>query len=42
MKRIGLNTPSLSQLHLLFIFGWAFFNAANFHHFAVKIFKLWI
>ena len=22
-------------------FGWAFFNDANFHHFAVKIFKFW-
>ena len=22
-------------------FGWAFFNDAKFHHFAIKIFKLW-
>ena len=22
-------------------FGWAFFNDANFHHFATKIFKFW-
>ena len=22
-------------------FGWAFFNDAGFHHFAVKIFKFW-
>ena len=22
-------------------FGWAFFNDASFHHFAVKIFKFW-
>ena len=22
-------------------FGWAFFNDANFHHFAIKIFKFW-